>query len=101
MIETRVQEAPFDLGAEQAKLTHGRGDVGAVVSFTGHVRGVPDATLTLEHYPGMTERSLAEIAAEAVDRWPLLGGTIVHRYGKLNVGDPIVLVLVASAHRAA
>jgi len=102
MIVTRVQAAPFDAAAEITTLTAGRSDIGAVVSFTGLVRG-DDAlvSLTLEHYPAMTERALSAIAAEAKARWPLTGGIVIHRVGRLLPGDPIVLVAVASAHRAA
>ncbi|HEY1630218.1 MAG TPA: molybdenum cofactor biosynthesis protein MoaE [Rhizomicrobium sp.] len=91
----RVQSEDFDVGAEIAAL-HGDG-VGAVASFTGAVRG--DAGLTLEHYPGMTEREIARHVEEARKRWPLLGVTIVHRIGRLEPGANIVLVAVASAHR--
>lgn len=101
----RVQEAPFDAGAEQQALLAGRTDIGAVVSFTGLVRDfneTPEVTaLTLEHYPGMTESSLAAIVDEACERWPLEGTTVIHRVGRLAPGDPIVLVVVASAHRRA
>ncbi len=102
MITTRVQPEAFDSGIETAALGAGRHDIGAVVSFTGHVRA--DAglvSLSLEHYPGMTERQLAAIAAEAEARWPLLGGTVIHRHGRLLPGDAIVLVAIASAHRGA
>lgn len=98
MIAARIQRDPFDTAAEIAALTVGRTDIGALVTFTGMVRDVP---LALEHYPGMTERQLAIVAAEAEARWPVLGGTIIHRYGALSPGDPIVLVAVASAHRVA
>jgi len=98
MIAVRVQAGPFDLAAEAAALTKGRTDVGALVTFTGLVRDHP---LTLEHYPGMTERQLNAVAEEACVRWPVLGGTIVHRFGHLAPSDPIVLVAVAAAHRAA
>jgi molybdopterin synthase catalytic subunit len=102
MIAARVQPEPFDAAAEVAALSAGRSDVGAVVSFTGLVRGDDDlVSLTLEHYPAMTGRALATIAAEAEARWPLLGGVIVHRVGRLLPGETIVLVAVASAHRAA
>jgi molybdopterin synthase catalytic subunit len=101
----RVQEAPFDTGAELAALSAGRTDIGAVASFTGLVRDVAGderiSAMTLEHYPGMTERKLAEIEAEARARWPLQACLIVHRYGRMLPGEPIVLVAVASAHRAA
>lgn len=98
----RVQEAPFDLSAESAALTAGREDVGAVASFVGLCRADDGlAALVLEHYPGMTERAIAGIAAEACERWPLTGCTVVHRVGRLRPGEPIVLVLTASPHRAA
>lgn len=101
----RVQEAPFDAGVEQQRLLAGRSDIGAVVSFTGLVRDFnerPDVTaLTLEHYPGMTEAALGEIVTQAEARWPLQGVRVIHRVGRLTPGDPIVLVVVASAHRRA
>ena len=101
MIEVRVQSDPLDL----APLVPA-GDAGAVVSFTGFVRGDAIApgglvSLTLEHYPAMTGRALAAIAAEAERRWPLLGGRVVHRVGRMLPGEAIVHVAVASAHRAA
>jgi molybdopterin synthase catalytic subunit len=101
----RVQEAPFDVGAELAGLTAGRSDIGALASFVGLVRDQAGeqaiGAMTLEHYPGMTERKLAEIEAEAHARWPLQASLIVHRYGRLLPGEPIVLVATASQHRAA
>ena len=98
----RVQEAPFDLGAESAALTAGREDVGGIASFVGLCRADDGlAALLLEHYPGMTERAIAGIAAEACSRWPLSGCTVIHRVGRLRPGEPIVLVLTASAHRSA
>jgi molybdopterin synthase catalytic subunit len=100
----RVQEAPFDVAAEIAALTAGDHDIGAVASFVGLVRdmgGGADQAMTLEHYPGMTERALEEIEAEARARWPLSGATVIHRVGRLAPGDGIVLVLAASRHRAA
>lgn len=100
----RVQREDFDIGAEIASLTAGRRDIGAVVSFTGLVRDMADAPLkamTLEHYPGMTEKSLMEIAATARERWSLQACLIIHRYGRLVPGDRIVLVITASAHRDA
>ena len=97
-----VQEAPFDIGAETAALQAGRNDVGGVASFLGICRGDGGlVAMVLEHYPGMTERALARIAGEACARWPLTGCTVIHRHGRLVPGDPIVLVLTASAHRAA
>lgn len=100
MIAVRVQHEDFDPGAEIAALHQGRGDVGAVASFIGLVRGPADA-MTLEHYPGMTERQLRAIADEAVRRWPVDAGVVVHRHGRLVKGERIVLVAVASSHRAA
>ena len=102
MIEVRVQAEAFDVAAETQALTMGRTDVGAVVSFVGHVRADDGLTaLTLEHYPAMTERQLQAIAAEAEARWPLLSGIVIHRHGRLLPGDAIVLVAVSSAHRSA
>ncbi|NKC30006.1 molybdenum cofactor biosynthesis protein MoaE [Falsiroseomonas selenitidurans] len=98
----RVQEAGFDLAAEAARLTEGRTDIGGLASFVGLCRADDGlAALVLEHYPGMTERALARIAQEAWGRWPLTGCTVIHRVGRLVPGEPIVLVLTASAHRAA
>ena len=106
----RVQEEPIDVGTELAALSDGRTDIGAVASFTGLVRDLVDpqetsdrriAALTLEHYPGMTEKKLAEIEAEANRRWPLQASLIIHRYGRMLPGEPIVLVAAASRHRAA
>jgi molybdopterin synthase catalytic subunit len=101
MAEVRVQPAPFDAGAEMAALLAGRTDVGGVGCFVGVVRGGDILAMMLEHYPGMTERALAAIAAEAEARWDLLGCTVIHRYGRLLPGEPIVLVLAASRHRQA
>lgn len=100
MIATRVQADAFDAAAEAAALTAARHELGAVVTFTGQVRGDDGLTaLTLEHYPAMTERRMAAIAAEAAARWPGVIGTVVHRHGRLLPGDAIVLVVTASAHR--
>ena len=101
MADVRVQAAPFDAGAEMAALLTGRTDVGGVGCFVGVVRGGGIRAMTLEHYPGMTERALQAIAAEAEARWELLGCTVIHRHGRLLPGDPIVLVLAASRHRQA
>jgi molybdopterin synthase catalytic subunit len=99
----RLQTEPFDPAAEAAKLTRGRIDIGAVVTFTGLCRasegGEPVTALTLEHYPGMAEEEISRHIAEAERRWPLLGVTVIHRYGRLTPGEPIVLVVTASAHR--
>src|SRR5579872_5840652 len=101
----RLQREPFDTAAEAAKLARGRTDVGAVVTFTGICRGSeegkPIAALTLEHYPGMAEAEIARHAAEAEKRWPLLGVTIIHRYGRIAPGEDIVVVVTASSHRQA
>jgi len=101
----RVQEKPFDVGIELAALSAGRTDIGAVASFVGLVRDHAGAetvgAMTLEHYPGMTEKKLAEIEADAQDRWPLQASLIIHRYGRMLPGEPIVLVATASQHRAA
>ena len=101
----RVQEAPFDVGAELAEFTRGQSDIGAVASFLGLVRSVADdqpiTAMTLEHYPGMTEKKLAEIEAEARARWSLQASLIVHRYGRMLPGESIVLVATAAPHRAA
>jgi molybdopterin synthase catalytic subunit len=97
-----IQEAPFDLAAETARLTRGRQDVGGLASFVGLCRADDGlAAMVLEHYPGMTERAIARIADEAAERWPLLGLTVIHRVGRLEPGAPIVLVLTASSHRTA
>ena len=99
----RVQEQDFDIGAEVAKLTAGRTDIGAIVTFMGTVRDQQGAVeeMTLEHYPGMTERELQRVETEACARWPLQASLIVHRYGRLKPGDNIVLVVTASEHRDA
>ena len=99
----RVQTADFDVGREIAALRAGDARVGAVASFVGTVRDVNDAaavtTLTLEHYPGMTERALEAIVAEARQRFDILDALVVHRVGHLAPADQIVLVAVTSAHR--
>jgi molybdopterin synthase catalytic subunit len=101
----RLQREDFDAAAEQAALTRGRTDVGAVVTFTGVCRGAesgePIAALTLEHYPGMAEAEIARHVEEAKSRWPLMGVTVVHRYGRIAPGENIVLVVTASSHREA
>lgn len=99
----RIQAESFDIAAETAALTEGRPDIGAVVAFTGFCRdeGGRLSALELEHYPGMAEAEIARIAAQAQERWPLLGLTVIHRFGKILPGDEIVLVLAASSHRRA
>ncbi len=99
----RVQREDFDIGDEIEALTHGRRDVGAVASFVGLCRdeGGRLAGLELEHYPGMAEREIERVVGEAEARWPLLGATVIHRYGLVPPGGQIVLVAAMSAHRAA
>ncbi|WP_300018499.1 molybdenum cofactor biosynthesis protein MoaE [uncultured Roseobacter sp.] len=97
-----VQEAPFDLGAESARFAAGHTDIGAVVTFTGVVRDSDEAPLQvmeIEHYPGMTERSLTEIAQEAQTRWSLGDVLVIHRYGALKPGEMIMMVATAARHR--
>jgi molybdopterin synthase catalytic subunit len=104
-VSVRVQTEDFDVAAETEKLLGGRTDVGAVVTFTGRVRGSDEgreiAALTLEHYPDMTEAEMARIEAEAQARWELQASLVVHRVGELKAGDNIVLVITAAAHRQA
>lgn len=101
----KVQAEDFDVGAELEALSAGNHQIGAVASFTGLVRevvpGAPDSAMTLEHYPGMTEKALAEVEAEAQARWSLDATLIIHRYGRLEPGDRIVLTAAASRHREA
>ncbi len=102
----RVQREDFDLGLELARLTVGRTDIGAAVMFCGLVRDLPGGedrvrAMTLEHYPGMTEKMLSAIEAEAQARWPLSATLIVHRHGRLEPGERIVLVITCSPHREA
>ncbi len=99
----RLQREPFDAARETANLTRGRTDIGAVVTFTGICRGdeagAPLVAMTLEHYPGMAEAEIARHVEAAEQRWPLLGVTVIHRYGRLTPGEEIVLVVTASSHR--
>jgi molybdopterin synthase catalytic subunit len=104
----RVQAEDFDSGAEITALLHKRTDIGGIGCFVGTVRADAKAAgghvtgMTLEHYPGMTERAITRIAGQAAERWPLLGITIIHRIGgPLRPGEQIVLVLAASSHRQA
>ena len=100
--QIRLQTEPFDAAHEAASLTQGT-DVGAVVTFTGICRGDesgrPLAALTLEHFPEMAEAEIARHVEDAQSRWPLLGVTVVHRYGRLTPGEQIVLVVTAASHR--
>jgi molybdopterin synthase catalytic subunit len=97
----RVQKECFNAADETGKLTQDRTDIGAVVTFTGLCRdeGGALAALEIEHYPGMAEEEIGRVAAEAAARWPLQGLLVVHRYGLIRPGEPIVLVIAASAHR--
>lgn len=99
----RVQSDPFDAGAELNAFAQGRKDIGAVVSFTGVVRDTKGdlQEMLIEHYPGMTESAIAKIAQEAATRWNLSDVLVVHRFGSLAPGAPIMMVATASAHRAA
>jgi len=101
----RVQEGDFDIGGEITRMTEGNVEVGALACFVGLVRDIAGddkiESMTLEHYPGMTERQLEQLEAEARERWKLNDVLIVHRYGKLLPGDRIVLVATTSSHRQA
>lgn len=101
----RLQREAFDISAETAAMTRGRTDIGAVVTFTGICRtdedGEPITALTLEYYPGMAEAEIARHVQDACARWPLLGVTVIHRYGRIEPGEVIVLVATASSHREA
>ncbi len=103
-MSVRVQREDFDIGAEIDALTEGNLAIGGIASFMGVVRemagGQPIDAMTLEHYPGMTEKTLAEIVAEARQRWPLEASLIVHRYGRLGPGERIVLVVTCAKSRA-
>jgi molybdopterin synthase catalytic subunit len=101
----RLQHEAFDVAAETASMTRGRTGIGALVTFAGICRGAESgesiAALTLEHYPGMAEVEIARHVEEAKSRWPLLGVTVIHRYGRIEPGENIVLVVTASSHREA
>jgi molybdopterin synthase catalytic subunit len=99
----RLQRESFDAAAEAARLTRGRTDIGAIVTFAGICRGEEAGAklvaMTLEHYPGMAEAEIARHVEAARQRWPLLGVTVIHRYGRIEPGEDIVLVVTAAAHR--
>jgi molybdopterin synthase catalytic subunit len=102
-MDIRVQANPFDFGIECERFAAGRTDVGAVVTFCGIVRDLPDSPLQvmqIEHYPGMTERALTQIAETATARWSLLDCLVIHRYGALHPGERIMMVATAAPHRA-
>ena len=102
-MSVRVQQQDFDVSTEIAAMRRGNPKIGAIASFVGVVRDVNDgdsvATMTLEHYPGMTEKSIAGIIDEARGRWEVLDALVIHRVGTLRPTDQIVLVIVASSHR--
>jgi molybdopterin synthase catalytic subunit len=104
-VTIRIQEADFDIAGEVAALSKGRGDTGALVTFTGICRGGEGdesiESLTLEHYPGMAEAEIQRHAETAASRWPLTGLTVIHRVGRITPGENIVLVVTASKHRHA
>ena len=103
MATIRLQAEPFDAASETRKLTRGRTDIGAVVAFTGICRGDeagrPLLAMTLERYPDMAEAEIARHVVTAEQRWPLMGITVIHRYGRLTPGEEIVLVVTAASHR--
>ena len=104
-MKVQVQDQDFDIAAEIKELCGERTDIGAIVTFTGLVRDFHGndkvQKMTLEHFPGMAEKQLEQICHTAAERWPLQGGTVIHRYGPLLPGDQIVLVVILSAHREA
>ena len=104
-VTIRIQEADFDVAQEMALVTKGRTDIGAVVTFSGICRGTEAggeiAALKLEHYPGMAEAEIERHVQEAMARWPLHGLTVIHRFGRIEPGQNIVLVVTASQHRQA
>jgi molybdopterin synthase catalytic subunit len=102
-MRVQVQSEPFDIGTETATFAKGKPGVGAVVTFTGIVRDTAAgdlAAMEIEHYPGMTERAITAIAAEAAQRWSLADCLVIHRHGRLAPGDPIMMVATAAPHRS-
>lgn len=101
-MDIRVQEEPFDFGQEAAQFADGHDKVGAIVTFTGIVRDADAgglAAMEIEHYPGMTEAALSEIAGRASERWSLADVLVIHRFGRLVPGDQIMMVATAARHR--
>lgn len=101
-MDVRVQEDPFDLGAEVERFSQTAENAGAVVTFTGIVRDLADSDLDvmeIEHYPGMTERAISKITQEAIERWSLGNALVIHRFGRMKPGDRIMMVATASRHR--
>lgn len=96
-----VQESPFDYGIEAEAFANGRHDMGAIVTFAGIVRDIAGGldVMEIEHYPGMTEKALEKIAAEAVERWSLGDALVIHRYGRMGAGEKIMMVATAARHR--
>ncbi|TCP62839.1 molybdopterin synthase subunit MoaE [Rhodovulum bhavnagarense] len=100
-MDIRVQAAPFDFGAEAGAFAEGHTQAGAIVTFTGVVRGDDSLTrMEIEHYPGMTERALEKIAGQAMDRWALADCLVIHRHGPMVPGEAIMMVATAARHRA-
>ncbi|MBT8155311.1 molybdenum cofactor biosynthesis protein MoaE [Epibacterium ulvae] len=101
-MRVEVQEAPFDVGAVTSEFTTSAKGAGAIVTFTGVVREADTGAMTMmeiEHYPGMTQKALEQIATQAMDRWSLADALVIHRYGRLSPGDQIMMVATASRHR--
>ncbi|MFA5539201.1 MAG: molybdenum cofactor biosynthesis protein MoaE [Gemmobacter sp.] len=101
-MSVRVQSEPFDFAAEAAGFAAAQAGAGAVVTFTGIVRDTEGGLerMEIEHYPGMTERALSDMAAQAVARWSLTGALVIHRHGVLAPGEMIMMVATAAPHRA-
>jgi molybdopterin synthase catalytic subunit len=102
-MDVRVQSDPFDMGAELNRFANRQDNAGAVVSFSGIVRDLAGGDLQhmqIEHYPGMTERAMTKITQEAMTRWSLVDAFVLHRYGDLTPGEPIMMVATAARHRA-
>lgn len=101
-MQVLVQQEPFDFGAQANAFANGRHDLGAVVTFTGIVRDLPEGGLRameIEHYPGMTQKALEKIARDAQERWSLGDVLVIHRYGRMEPGDQIMMVATAARHR--
>ncbi len=100
-MQVRVQSEPFDMGAEANAFARALRGAGAVVTFTGIVRDLAGdlSAMEIEHYPGMTERAITGIATEAIARWSLTDALVIHRHGRLSVGEPIMMVATAAPHR--
>lgn len=101
-MQVRIQPEPFDLGAEANAFAASQSGAGAVVTFTGLVRDIAGGlqAMEIEHYPGMTQKAIAAIVAEASERWHLTGALVIHRHGRLAPSEPIMMVATAAPHRA-